>query len=753
MAHGQASGPGCGCLAVIVCVVIFVTLPYSLLAIPVGAAFIFGRWAYKNREELQLALRSSDVCMSTSLLRKNLIQLCLVSMALGTIGCVMASNSMHFIYVATFTLALVVSALHLLTLSKGEPPSLRAAETVLLQSVRAEVEKQEGHPFSFYLFKSAREFFLTIFSVVFAFSIATFWLAQVPSDDATLERLRLFEGWTERAHVFLETLKFSPLEALILVVALWCLRCIELALVGRTVIVDTAWKQLRVPLKTMEKAVLVTAIGCCLTFLGTGKGGVIEPFSAKIRALDAEYGGFQREVRSVTDDAVRTNLIERAWRERPTGLKTNLRAAVGLIQREDEYNALAREASQKYQLKETPPVELIGITLPNVSDKLSSEEASSKAAPPNINARTMKRASDDLADFKKRMQTKRPNVGSDESLNEELVKKTFEEMEPLEVLQTSAVSFRELNEHYPVFGELVSTIASAFNDWAFDRIRSLAAERISTKKLQNPETRFAILVNSEVADAAAEAHFEWSFYSETWSSETSRMLVAELRTVTQSKERLFKRSEQRQVESVGTRDESLRADIAKLRALGIALSDPTLGSAAERMDVARGELLRESEHWPPLGPVRRDLFSRLDQILRPVKSNWAAQKKAATGPYLEPEFPNYAMSRDKNALLVTGDCLLAYVREHLVLTVEESLAGKKSQAIVKGQLGSEFEYLRADYNHRVAQEQQRQQMIQWEREQKERQERAREQFQRHQEEIRREEHKREAEERYEHPVP
>ena len=738
--------------------VLYITFPYWLLVFPVGVAFLLARWAYKNGGNLKLALYSSEVDVTTSRLREILICTFLLLGALGIFLCFLIPSNVHLIYMMAGTLAILVLVLHLSMLSKAEPASVRAAELVLLRPAREAETEKARRPFSYYLLKSSREFFVSIFLVVLAFSLVALWLTQIPSDDITLGRLRLFEDTLQRAHVFLESLKFTPVESFVLVAALWCLRFMELRLVGRTVVVDVAWKRLRVPLKVMEKAVLVTATGCCITFLGTGKGGVIEPFSAKIRDLDAEYTDFQREVRSVTDTAIRNSLVERAWRERPAFLTANLRTAVTLIEHTDEYKARAREAALKYQLKESPGGDTRGLPMPEVKEQQRSEISGVKEAPSSLTERIMKRADADLNDFKKAVQKKSPKLESGESLDEELVNKTFEEVEPLEVLENSAFSFRELNEHYPVFGELASTVASAFNDWAFNRIRSHLADRVAAKKLEQPGTRIDTLVNAEIGKAAMEARLEWSFYSKSWSNETTRALSVELRMVVISKRKLFEEAKRKQVEGVTVRAQSVRARIRKLRDLGGALSDRDLRVAAEKMDVALGKLLVEEEHWPPLGPVPAARLTRLDGILNPLRSNWATQRVATYRAYLSHQFPESESDPEaNNPLFGVGDSLLDYTHEYLLLTVEESLAGRTNKAIVKQQLGREFDTLEATHNLRVAQEKQRQEAIRREaakREAARREEvRQREEFRRQQEELRRIERQHEAERAYEHPVP
>jgi hypothetical protein len=756
MAQPASSGSGCGCALLLAGFLLYITFPYCLMIFPLVLVLVLGIWSYEHRQELRLAFTSSEVDLSTSLLRKNLMWFCLFITGIGVFFGFLIAPNVNLIHVAMGTLAALVLSLHLGKLSCGERATVSEPDTLSLQLLRNESSenKKPERPFSSYLLKATREFFFTILLVVAVFAIATFLLAQIPADGTTLHRLRQFEGALLETHVFLEALKFSPLQAVILLVALWCLRWTESKALHRTVVVDNTWRRLKLPIKLLEKSVLITAAASCLTFLGTQTGGVIEPFSAQIRELDAEYADFQREVRSVTDNAIRTRLIERAWRDRPELLRKNMDTAATFVQTMDDHNSRVTEAGFKYRLEDSDPVRTQTLSIPEDAAKRESEIVVLQPASGYVTREIMKSATEQLDSLRNVVRTTQPRLESEGSLNEELVKKTFEAIEPLELMQKSISDFRALNERYPVFGELGSTIASAFNDWAFDRVRSRIAERVAARKVANPPTSLDSLIRSEAEQAAALAPLHWSLYSESWSRDTRNILARNQRAVAESDKNLYEASKERQQEALRSRSRVLRTQLAKLRDLGTALPDHRLSAEADRMDFALRELNKEVENWPPLGPVPAPQIAKLDAILRPLKANWSIQAAGVYRPYPEHQFPNYHIDIDvKSGMVVAAEYLLDYAHEYMLLTVERNLTGEKNQLILKQQLGADFEDLRAIHNQRVASEIARREAIRQEATRRQEEARRTEEFRRQEQERWERERSREVERAHERAIP
>jgi hypothetical protein len=431
----------------------------------------------------------------------------------------------------------------------------------------------------------------------------------------------------------------------------------------------------------------------------------------------------------------------------PPTLRKNLELARAVIAKTDQYRDRAEQARQRYEVVEPPPAPPSLPAPLEINQEKPSGVDFPQATPPFLTATLMRKMNDDFGEFKRVEE----EANSLDALTEELVKTVFKKMEPVKMIK-EGVSFRVLNEHYPVFGEILSTVASAFNDWAFERVRSQVAQSVLYQKATNPQLSFQTIIDQQASKGASAAPLQWSFYSEGWSIETNRALAVYAEGVETSKGKLVRISKQRQIEVLNARERDLGTRIGKLRRVGVALHDGGLVEVAARISTALDLLIKENENWPALGPLSEAQSQALSKIMRPVEESWASQRSTSNRAYPSHEFPSYSEIMVGDPLLAATNSLVDYAHEHLLLAVESSL-DRPNEIVVERALGSgEFDELKSTHDGRVAEEVRRQAAIREEQIKRE-QEIARQKAWR--EEIRRQEIERreyEHRQRYEHPV-
>jgi hypothetical protein len=201
--------PGClgwGALSIIALVIIILTWPVSFFVVLAGV-LIYLTFADRSRNVLLAFFRDADVSKSVERSRRKAMFILITISAMCTLLNALVIGSPAEVSWWVLAALLWTGAIHL--------------------GVVQLVKNKTRHKFAYALLTNAREFVFTITLVLGLYAILAMYVSGLPLENATLFKLRQWEANISRIHVFLQGLKFSALQLLVLFTALVSLRAVK----------------------------------------------------------------------------------------------------------------------------------------------------------------------------------------------------------------------------------------------------------------------------------------------------------------------------------------------------------------------------------------------------------------------------------------------------------------------------------------------------------------------------------------------
>ncbi len=586
-AHGlepaKSSGPRYGCLllilallAVPVFILAWPTSGWVLLSIPA----VYLSCSRKARSTLLSLARDAELSPPLTIVRKRLIATSLLFALPATFLCLLEADGAWIFQCCFLTALLWLFAAQLLVVHCEKSKKKRRLQYALLSNMR--------------------EFIAVVASALGLTSLAAIWIDLLPINQTTLQQLRQWEHDVETVHRFLEKTKLPLVEILALIFALWLLRLIDKLLTGTTAASDHAGKAVKVGLRWLERISLFIVVAASITFLGTTDVGPAGRIAASIKKANTEYSEFKRLVQNQVDLEFRRELLNRAWEQRPATLRNAMQHAVLLIDARQQLQTFAEEAKARFRLEIAYPQAGTPFVPPRNAEqeKATAEGQREKPAPDGLSPGRITELTAEAVAYK---QAGEPSDDEKETGEEELIKKGMDKVSPIDLLVSHSDVLSVLKEHYPVFGEFISTISSAFTDATFQILKDHAVQDVIkatmfsfTKPLKN------VIRDRALLDVQT-ATLDWSPYSDVWFETTDAHIAADIAAIGEAKAKLVAAASEKQAATLDRWVSDIRERELQIRKLGAALQDESLISQADSIEGSVAELVTISRDWPPLG--------------------------------------------------------------------------------------------------------------------------------------------------------
>lgn len=217
---------------------------------------------------------------------------------------------------AIFVIALALSGCAIAM--RGSVPFSAAAAVALLtySHVQRKTWESEGttETFFYHLAKASQEVLLIVSIGLIGYEIFCYRISRLPTDMSTLAQLREWEKKISDVHELAEHLHPSEGRTLILMLALYVARFIELHYFSTSRSMQTLGKIAKVSFKWLSRIALVTLVPASFTFLATTQ--TVAPFTSlesHVRNMKTEYQYLQGELAEKVAESVEWRLILNRW--------------------------------------------------------------------------------------------------------------------------------------------------------------------------------------------------------------------------------------------------------------------------------------------------------------------------------------------------------------------------------------------------------------------------------------------------------
>ena len=676
--HPSSSNASClgqlGCLGVLLLGWAFLaTLPNSLYFVLTIAVLLVSFLIWKKRKTVVSLFREGDHSPTLGAIRQKSLILVIAVAAIVTYVCFSLVGSPSFLFSCLFSMVLWIVVLHLGAIEYSRNRSKKGLPYILLTNLR--------------------EFALTVGFVLAVYTPFSIRMRTLPLDDMTVSRLMDWETRVTQVHVFLDVLKFSFLQLLGLVVAFFILRTCERYFAGSTSTSERTWSWVLAGMRWVERFSLVFLIAASITFLGTKADGPVARISAQIRDDKEQYNELQRIIAKNTEHSVRLKVLSDAWNHRPEAVAAAMKRSQSLIESRRDLENLAAEASNKYQIKIAMPETTPLMPKPDDNEQQEDNLQTIFAQRGDLNARQIAT----LLEVAKDPDFGNPDKEEPEAPQDELLKKTFEKLLPAEHLTDHVSSLATLSGSYPVFGEFLSTIASAFADAGFQHLKRLAIRKILATHLSPTKSSMQSTIDRSAAEVASAVQFDWSQFSEAWKNRTELKIANRISSIAAVRARLIaeaSRDRDRQVATLSAEVSAKRRELLKLSA---GLEDTSLSEKADKIDGALRELDALSRSWPALGDVPSTQNQSLEEIV-PRMSHIFTVDNPLMGITSPSHAFHYFASSDPVAAL---HLLSSYSNDLIVTTVGKSATSPESKRSAQRALGPAYYSYLGQWNAQV----------------------------------------------------
>jgi hypothetical protein len=647
-----------GCLAFIGLGWLFlITLPYSGYSVLGILALLLLTFLWKKRQIIIALFRDHDNLRVSRSTRQGALIIFAVVAGILTYGCFIAESWSGWLWICLVSAVLWTVVLHLATLDTGSVTNHKKL--------------------IYFLLANGREFAFTVSLVLVVFIPISLVAESLPLDNRTVITLMNWETQVEEAHLFLESLKFSLPQLLMLVLAFWALRTWESHAVGVTKTSDAGLRRLLTAGRWIERGSLVLLIASSITFLATNAEGPVARISAQIRDSTTEYAELQRMLREETGVALENQAVRRALAEKPPLLRDELENAQKLLTAREELAHDAKDAYELYHVRaDMPETDLL---LPGADQRTTGLETE----PTNVSAVGQLSPREISALLGSAKQLKPENFEPSDKPEDELMEKTVEKLLPAERLTDHVHALAGLTKSYPVFGELLNVVATSLADTLFARSKKEILRRVSTPDAQATTQSMRNSVLHEAAAMASKLTFDWSEFSSSWGSSTERSIEERRGRVAVASATIRRNALNARNAKVKPLVAAVRANVLALGRLGDALADHDLSSEAKTADRELGELRAELQNWPVLGAVPSTMLTTFHATLssefEPLSSN--------LNDLVKPVHSLELLSERTNDLIVT--------------TIGSSNRTPRARRAAQQALGSRFVYYESEWQLRV----------------------------------------------------
>lgn len=333
-------------------------------------------------------------------------------------------------------------------------------------------------------------------AVAGAYTAASWYLGDQLLGSVTLRDLMEFDGAMLYARVFMDELKPSTLQGVILAASFMGLLWVERYSTdrrGKTV--ETAWKLVQGGLKWTSRAALLTLFLASFTFLAVYGRGPASEINARLRDFKQAYTQLQGKVGQAIDHQVKRDLMAKAWAQMDAKKQRLLEESVA-------NRKAAQTLAERYKASTVlglydPEIErIVARDAGSIAqEKVEAERNGAKPAPENAAPPPPKRYQD--VSLETIRNAAREAQDATEVIKQEALPGPLEEMESsiksglmdmaLEHAQEHVRFFDALNSHFPGLGEVLNSVSDAMTESFAERRR--ARDEAVEKAVSSPRPR------------------------------------------------------------------------------------------------------------------------------------------------------------------------------------------------------------------------------------------------------------------------
>jgi hypothetical protein len=456
--------------------------------------------------------------------------------------------------------------------------------------------------------------------------LALLWFKTAPLDTVTLQTLIEWDKKVHETHEWFENHTSGLGGTLLLLGVVLSLRIAAALRPDMASFTGTASGILSAGAKWVGRASTLVAVAASFTFLATSETGPAGQISLKLKDAKQDYDHFQSALTNATDQLLSRALVDKAWKEIPPPLSSQMANAARFQQERDRFEKTRTSAEQAFEFKfedtaafplaaAIPAKEQINIPPPNTDPASSWTPAALHQAAADADILEMNVANE-------------PSEKNEAA--EDIAKNAFEKLLPADRLFESAPAISLLESHYPVFGEFLDAIVSSVSDSSFDAIRARIVKRVTQRRADHPNLSLDTLVSDQVAVGISATHFDLRRFDQSWADETGTKLaryreevgLASNRVESVASEKLHK-----QTEAVYR---STQEPARTLGEVGAAVHSAPLRENAAAVQRIAAELEILGMSWPALAEPNAQLRERLSAIGREIQQNGFTEVSFAT---------------------------------------------------------------------------------------------------------------------------
>ena len=459
---------------------------------------------------------------------------------------------------------------------------------------------------------STQELLFILIVVLSAYTLASAWVERLPINSVTLFRLEMWDTRILMLDAFFQALKFSTLQLILLLIAFWCLAYFERRFRSDSDWSAGSWRVVLFFLRWTNRLAVVTLAAASLTFLGTRSDGPGRFIGVQLKNAKLQYDDFQRNVSEQVDYDFRSALVPHAWHQRPDRLNPLFRQSQNLIAKRKELRRLESEALKEYGLK-PPESGIFPVT--------STPQQKSDSPPVNASGNVEEQLTPaDIESVDKEAQWTAPtkSIGEtgEDSTENELLDETLDSLDPVDHLSDSVQALRSITGQYPIFGEFISTVGSAFMEASFQRLREMSTRKAIRVKTANKNVPLRDVIATEVSATVDTVTFDWSPYTRAWIREQSANIKHERLAIDKTRSSLMHEALAKENERINQFSTQIDDKRVLLRRLG--KEDGNMEFTIEESLLLRTvpKLRALSEGWPALGPPQAGQFAKVQSLLR-----------------------------------------------------------------------------------------------------------------------------------------